>query len=159
MNIVTITGAKNSGQLDVALKLAENTAVNFVKCYTDRERNHLLWEDCYIFVSKEELDTLLDEREVLYQTVLNGDRYVFFKDQVTHEYNVLIVDDYGVVELMKYRPYFYSIKVVSSNEKPSSRVGVYLYNHEFDRLFQYGVEDIEDLEADIEANLFLADME
>ena len=152
-NIVSLTGHKNSGKVSVGLDLAKNSAVEFVKAYTDRPSNDM-WIDCYHFVSPEKLDALIEERDVLYKSMVDGHRYVFFKDQLTAPYNVLILDDYGVADLQgKYSNYFYSVKVVSKNQKDSDRVGVYLYNHEFDEVFDYDTDEIEDLEARIESNL------
>ena len=152
-NIISLTGAKDSGQLKLAFDLAQNSAVGFVKPYTDRPYNSV-WSDCYNFVSDEVLDTMIEEKEVLYQSNLNGHRYVFFKDQLTETYNVLILDDYGVAELStRYSNDLYSIKVVSADEKDSSRVGVYLYNHEFDKVFDYDNDDVGELEWEIESNL------
>ena len=153
-NIISLTGAKQSGKVELGFKLAENSAVQFVKAYTDRKSNQLIWEDCYIFVSSEKLDELLVEREVLHITNIQGNRYVFFKDQLTASYNILIVDDYGVVDLRdKYTNNLYSIKVVSKNQKPSNRVDVYLYNHEFDKVFDVDNDKVEELEWEIESNL------
>lgn len=152
-NIISLTGAKNSGQLKLAFDLAKNSAVGFVKPYTDRPFNSI-WSDCYYFLSKEDLDTMIGEKEVLYQSIINGHRYVFFKEQLTETYNILILDDYGVAELStKYSNDIYSIKVVSANEKNSTRVGVYLYNHEFDKVFDYDNDSVEELEWEIESNL------
>ena len=153
-NIISLTGAKQSGKVDLGLRLAENSAVQFVKAYTDRKSNQLMWEDCYIFVSPEKLDELLIEREVLHITKIHGNRYVFFKDQLTASYNILIVDDYGVVDLReKYTNNLYSIKVISKNQKASNRVDVYLYNHEFDKVFDMDNDKVEELEWEIESNL------
>jgi len=152
-NIVSLTGHKNCGKVQLAFDLAKNSAVKFVKPYTDAPVNDM-WIDCYRFVSKEKLDELIDNREVLYESMVNGHRYVFFKDQLTAPYNILILDDYGVADLQgQYSNYFYSIKVTSKNQQDSDRVGVYLYNHEFDRVFDSDTESVSDLEAEIESNL------
>ena len=152
-NIISLTGAKHSGQLRLAFRLEENSAVGFVRPYTDRPYNSV-WSDCYNFVSNEVLDTMIEEKEVLYKTIIHGHRYVFFKEQLTETYNILILDDYGVAELStKYSNDLYSIKVVSEDEKDSSRVGVYLYNHEFDKVFDYDKDSVEELEWEIESNL------
>lgn len=154
-NIVSLTGHKNSGKLEVAWDLSKNSDVAFVKPFTDRPI-HDLWSDCYNFVSKERLDELIESLEVLYSSKIGDYRYVFFKNQLVKDYNVLILDDYGVAELKnKYHKYFYSIKIVSQNQRDSERVGVYLYNHEFDKVFDYDNDYIGDLEADIEHKLLL----
>lgn len=152
-NIISLTGNKSSGKLELGLKLAENTAIGFVKPYTDRPSDDL-WIDCYNFVSSEKLDGLIEEREVLHQTKIGKWRYVFFTDQLVNPYNIMILDDYGVVDVnSKYKKNMYTIKVTSKHEKPSERVGVYLYDHEFDEVFEFDTGALEELEWRIEENL------
>jgi len=152
-HIVSLTGHKGSGKTKLAFDLCKNSAIGYVKAYTDAPC-HIQWLDCFNYVSKEDLDALIEEREVLYSSMVNGHRYVFFKDQLTSAYNILILDDYGVADLSaEYSNHFYSVKVVSKNQKDSDRVGVYLFNHEFDEVFDIDNDEIEDLEARIEANL------
>ena len=152
-NIISLTGHKHCGKLELGFKLAENTAIEFVKPYTDKPDNDL-WCDCYHYVSVERLNELISEREVLYKTKIGKWRYVFFKDQLTAPYNVLILDDYGVAQLKPdYDKYMYTVKVCSVNEKPSKRVGVYLYDHEFDEVFEFDTDAVEELEWRIEENL------
>lgn len=152
-NIISLTGAKHSGKLDLGMQLARNSAIKFIKAYTDRPSNDL-WSDCYYFVSSDKLDELIEKREVLHESKVGKWRYVFFVDQLTAPYNILILDDYGVVDVRsKYKKHLYSIKVVSANEKPSRRVGVYLYNHEFDEVFDIDEDSLEELEWRIESDL------
>lgn len=141
--IVTITGHKNSGKVNVASKLCENSEVYFIKPYTDSE---IVTGDFH-FVSKNELDQKIKDDELLSCTTINGHRYCFFKSQLQVGFNVMIVDDYALVDVQnRWGGEIYSIKVWNDNQEDSDRVGVYLYNHEFDEVFHYGVDDIEDLE-------------
>lgn len=150
LNIVTLTGHKHSGKSIIANRLSENSAVEYVKPYTDALYNET-WSDSFHYVSSERLDELIEKYTVLYESSINGHRYVFFKEQLKEAYNVMILDDYGVANIKSNYDYdVYSIKVHSSNEKPSERVGVYLYNHEFDYIFDYDNDDYYDLEARIE---------
>lgn len=152
-NIISITGHPRSGHLDLAFKLCKNSSISFVKAYTNRPVNDL-WSDCYNFVSDLRLEELMRTEEILYESMVNGYYYVFFKKQLTDSYNVLILDDYGVAECRsKYINNFYSIKCTSKNQGDSDRVGVYMYDHEFDKIFHYEKDSLEELEWEIESNL------
>lgn len=146
--IVTLTGSKNTPKIYIASKLSENSDVAYIKPYTDKEDlSSAELEMEYHQVSVEEMDILLQSDDLLSCTRINGNRWAYFKSQLTHAYNVLIVDDYGLCDLRDVYDNIYSIKVVSKNMKPSDRVGVYLYNHEFDEVFDYDTGDLYELEA------------
>ena len=147
--IVTLTGYKNCGKYNLAMDLANNSDVAFIKPYTDRE---ILLDEIpeeygeFHYVSKDTLDIMMEDDEVISSTTINGNRYVFFKFQLTAPYNVLIADDYAVVDIRSNWKNTYSIKVYGDNQKDSDRVGVYLYDHEFDEIFHYGSDDVDSLE-------------
>ena len=147
--VITLTGHKNCGKYNVAMDLAENSDVAFIKPYTDRE---IPLDDIpeeygdFHYVSKDTLDLMIEDDEVLSSTMIDGNRYVFFKFQLTAQYNVLIADDYGVVDIKSNWGDVYSVKVYSDKQIDSDRVGVYLYDHEFDEIFHYGLDDVDELE-------------
>ena len=147
--IVTLTGYKNCGKYNLAMDLANNSDVAFIKPYTDREipLDEIPEEyGEFHYVSKDTLDIMMEDDEVISSTTINGNRYVFFKFQLTAPYNVLIADDYAVVDIRSNWKNTYSIKVYGDNQKDSDRVGVYLYDHEFDEIFHYGSDDVDSLE-------------
>ena len=77
-------------------------------------------------------------------------RYVFFESQLTAPYNVLIVDDYALVDFRSnWKGKLFTIRVKSKNQIESDRVGEYFYEHEFDEVFNYGIDDFDELEAKI----------
>ena len=43
----------------------------------------------------------------------------------------------------------FTIRVKSKNQIESDRVGEYFYEHEFDEVFNYGIDDFDELEAKI----------
>ena len=145
--IITLTGHKHCGKYLVACKLADNSDVAFIKPYTDKETSPSDGEDFdFHYVSKDTLDDLIERETVLSSTTINGNRYVFFECQLEKPYNVLIADDYAVVDIQdKFKQNVYSIKVWNEMQVESERVGKYLYNHEFDEVFHYGVDDIDEL--------------
>lgn len=150
MKIVSITGHKHSKKYELAYDLCRNSEVEFIKPYTDRELSvyDIKDEDCCIYVSKNTLDIMLENYPVLSMTRINGARYVFFKCQCTASYNVMILDDYALVQTRdNWNDELYTIKLYSKENTQSDRVGVYLYDHEFDEVFHYGEDSIDDLEV------------
>ena len=150
MKIVSLTGM-GSGVTYTAERLARNSDVAYVKPYTDKEKlSSAEWNWGYHQVSKSELDELMETYPVLCCNRINGHRWVYFKFQLEEAYNVLIVDDYALVELQhNWDKDLYSIKVVTDENEKSNRVGVYLYDHEFDEVFDYRTDDMDELEARI----------
>lgn len=152
--IITLTGHKNSGKDNIAYSLAKNDAVEYVYPYTDRpvpkkmESERI--NENYHFVDKDELDLMMNVEDVLCATIVNGHRYVFFEKQIQYPYNVLIVDDYTLANLKEnWKGKLYTVRVKSKNEVESERVGEYFYEHEFDEVFNYDSDDIDELEARI----------
>lgn len=146
-NIVSITGHPKSGHIELAYKLSNNTDVGLVYPFTDNLAD--IYQE-YHQVEKDTLDELINTREVLSITTINGYRYVFFKEQLVSDYNVLILDDYALADLKTKYKRLYSIKCWRHGQGDNDRVGVYLYNHEFSKVFEYDSEDVEDLEWEIE---------
>ena len=146
-NIIAIIGKPKSGHIKLAYMLSLNSAVDYLYPWTDNPSDIYLE---YHQVSKGTLDILIEEHDVLTVTMIDGYRFVYFKDQLKADYNILILDDYTLAELRSTYERLYSIKVWSKGQEDSERVGVYLYNHEFSEVFEYGVDEVEDLEWRIE---------
>lgn len=153
MKIITITGHKNTGKVYLARKLATNSGVDYIIPFTDKEFKGDKPQEYYDlqFVDPVELDDMIKKNDVLISTVIDDDRYVVFKSQLTNNYNVLIVDDWQLTDLMSnWDGELYTIKVKSKNQKKSDRVDVYLFDHEFDEVFDMDYDDYYLLEARIE---------
>ncbi len=151
--ILTLTGHKHSGKELIAENFAKNSDVAFLKPYTDRplEKGEYPEEHGgFHYVSKERLDKIMDHQKVLCCTRINGYRYVYLERQLTASYNVMILDDYALVDVKdRWKGRIYSVKVRSDDEVQSDRVGEYYYDHEFDEVFHYGKDDFDELEARI----------
>jgi hypothetical protein len=81
---------------------------------------------------------------------VNNHRWVYFKFQLEEAYNILITDDYSVVDLWdRWDGELYNIKVVTPENLKSNRIDVYLYDHEFDEVFDYKTDDFDELGARI----------
>ena len=150
MKIVSLTGA-GSGVTYTAEKLAENSDVAYLKPYTDKETLSSAESIVgYHQVSKEELDLMIQTEDVLCITKVNNHRWVYFKSQLEEAYNILITDDYSVVDLWdRWDGELYNIKVVTPENLKSNRIDVYLYDHEFDEVFDYKTDDFDELGARI----------
>ena len=74
MKIITLTGAKNTNKELLAYKLSQNSDVGYIKPYTDRESPEDA-EECdvnnYNYVSKDRLDEMIEEDEVLCKTLID----------------------------------------------------------------------------------------
>ena len=152
--LITLTGHKNSKKDWVARKLVENSDIEWITPFTDKKKDiGKDSEECggYHFISKERMDEKLREEEWISKITVNGNRYVYFKSQLTADYIVLIVDDYGLMELFESIPRnnLYTVKVKSKDQIESDRVDSYLFDHEFDMTFDVDNGDINELEAHI----------
>ena len=145
MKIIAINGAKNTKKDVIALRLSNNSAVEYVRPYSSKKTAHFNW------VEKDILKDMIDKEDVLCKTIIRGEIYVFFKFQFTEDYSVVIVDDYALVDLMSnWDDEIVTIRLKSKNAESSERFGSYLYDHEFDIVFNVDTDDYYDLEAMIE---------
>ena len=142
-NIITITGAKHTGKMVLASKLSENSDCIWVKPYTDNQR---AYPDCYHPLIKEDLDKMIEDEKPVFTTIIRGFRYVVFPSQLNAEYNILIVDDYALIDVKEaWNEHIITIKVHSDREEPSLRSGVYLFDHEFDEVYNVDTDDFDEL--------------
>ena len=151
--IITISGHKNTYKTTIANELAKNTKIEYVRPYTD-------WEipvdkipeksiGDFHFVLPSTLDKMIEEEEVLSLREIKGHRYVFFKFQMTGDYNVLIVDDFQIVDLsLKWDGDMYKVFAESPIQKKSDRVGK-LPRDRFDCTFDFTADSINELEQRI----------
>ena len=151
--IITLTGHKHCGKEYIAEKFGMNADARVVTPYTDKPVTSDVEQSSYFdyhFVSRDKLDKMIENGSVLCSTIINGNRYVFFEWQLIVPYNVLIVDDYQLVDLQSnWKGKIYTIKVISKNQVESDRIGEYYYNHEFDEVFDYDMDSYDELEARI----------
>lgn len=145
MKIIAINGAKNTKKEVMALRLANNSAVKYVRPYSTKKSIHFEW------VKKDVLKDMMDKEEPLCKTIIKGEIYCFFKSQFKEDYNVVIVDDYALVDLMSnWDDEIITVRLKSKDSESSERFGSYLYDHEFDIVFNIDTDDYFELEAMIE---------
>lgn len=145
MKIIALYGGRNSKKELLAMKLANNPNIVYVRPYTDREVpvNQEDWEqDGYTHLNEKQLSHKM-EREVPLATIqVDGDRYVFFENQLRADYCVLILDDAGLYNLGKiWSGELLTIRVHSDGEMHSDRC--LMSDEEFDIVFDYDNDDIE----------------
>ena len=150
--IVTLTGHKHTKKDYVAKKLAENSEVEFIKPYVDMELpKHIEpfeMEERFHIVLPTVMDDMLRDEKVLCKTEINGKRYVIFEFQMVKDYNVIIVDDYGLLQVRdNWDGEMLTIFVTSKNQKPSERVCEFLTPSEFDVRFSSDFDDFDELES------------
>lgn len=145
MKIVALNNARNGKADRVASKLASNSDVVYVKPYTDKPPKLDFGED-YIHLNDKQLSDKM-EREIVAVTCEVGKyRYTYFENQFTNGFVVLILDDDCIKTLKKkYGDDVITIRVKSKDEEVSSRMGN-LRDGFFDFVFDYDVEDVDDLE-------------
>ena len=146
MKLIVICGAKNSKGDLLAMKLANNSDCIWIKPFTDRPRKE---EFDLKPVSKEKLTHMMDNEDVLAVGEVNGYRYVFFKNQLTADFVVLIGDDRVVTYLKNnWDGDLMTIKCHSKSEEYSERN--LLSDDEFDVVFDYDRDDLDLLMYKIE---------
>ena len=135
------------------MKLAENSDVNFVRPYVGLELPNGVEPDYlmdYHIVVPSVLQDMVRDEKVLYRIIINKKEYVIFDFQMTASYNVVIVDDYGVISIKdNWDGDVYTVFVKSRNQKPSERVEVYMPQNYFDEVFDADNDDIDELGARI----------
>ena len=153
--IITLTGHKHCQKDIVAYMLDtyNNGFVTWVKPYTDAPLNLGEFSEengGYTYLSKEELDFEIKNKNVLSITKVNNHRYVYFEEQMTNEWNVIIADDITVINAKeKWKDNVTSVKIVSESEEKSDRVNQYLFDHEFDFIFDVENDCFDDLEREL----------
>ena len=128
------------------MKLANNSDCIWIKPFTDRERES---EYDLIPVSEKKLTQMMNEEDVLASVELNGNRHVFFKNQLTADFVVLLGDDRVVTYLKdNWDGDLMTIKCHSKSESYSERN--LLTDDEFDIVYNYDSDDIDLLMYKIE---------
>ena len=146
--IVTITGQKNCKKEFLVADICKEDGIQYVKPYTDRElppNSDEMDADMYNYVLPTVMEDMIRDEDVLCETKVNGHRYLIFAFQMTAQVNVVYADDYAVVQIKDNWDDVYTVRVVNDAERPSDRVGEYLYPHEFDKVFDYDKDDVAEL--------------
>lgn len=152
MKIIAIHGAKNSKKDLLAFKLANNSDCVWVKPYTDMQNPPNLEDyeqDDLIHLNEKKLSAKMEREIPLCVTEVNGHRYVFFENQFTSGYCVIIGDD-RVIQYLKndWKGDLVTVKCHSKTEEYSERN--LLDDDDFDIVFNYDVDDYDYFEAMIQ---------
>jgi len=152
--LITLTGHKHTKKDWIARKLAQNSDIEWITPFTDKKKDiGKSSEECggFHFISKERMDEMLKKEECICKVVINDNRYVYFKSQLTSDFIVLIVDDYGLTQLFESvgKDKLYTVKLKSKDQIKSDRVDSYLFDHEFDVVFDVDYDGVDELESHI----------
>lgn len=158
MRLVTISGAKNTKKDFVAFKLAQNSDCVWVHPYTDFEHPINIEDnerDDYAHLSKEKLTRKMEREVPLAVSEVNGHRYVFFENQMTAGFCVIIADD-RIVSYLKnnWGGELITIKCHSKNESYSERN--LLKDDDFDIVFDVDTGDYDELE-ELVGDIFISE--
>ena len=145
--MILISGARDSKKDLLAHRLANNSDCIWIKPYSDKAVPvNADPDDRFIRLNSVQLNDKMMREVPLAETVIAGNRYVFFENQLRGDYCVLIGDDRIVFNLKNnYEGDMVSIKCHSNSEKPSSRF--LLEDSDFDFVFNYDTDDYDTLEA------------
>ena len=146
--IITITGHKNCRKEFLVADLSKEDGVQYVKPYTNREVLPYLdetYKDMWNCIPTDELSDKAMFEKVLAKTEINGHLYMFFDSQMTAPVNIVFADDYAVASIKENWDNVVTVRVVADDEIQSDRVGEYLYQHEFDYVFDYDKDNYQEL--------------
>ena len=147
MKLILISGARNSKKDLLAHRLASNSDCIWIKPYSDKPIPlNADPDDRFIKLNSEQLNVKMMREVPLAETVIAGNRYVFFENQLNGDYCVIVGDDRIVFNLMNnYDGDIVSIKCHSNSEKNSPRF--LMGDDDFDIVFNYDTDDYDTLEA------------
>lgn len=150
MRIIALNGARNTGKDYIAKILSKDEYTEFILPYTDKKA--YLGVDPertggYHYLKKDVLDEKIGKELVLSLTTVKDYRYVYFKSQLINGDNVLILDDNAITHLKQEysSDELLTIRLKSKNSKPSDRFDCYLYDHEFDIVYDKSESNINEL--------------
>lgn len=95
MKIIAITGHKNSNKDLVAMRLASNSDVVYIRPYSDKKRPlnmESYEEDDYIHLNNSQLSYKMEREEPFLVKEIDGVRYVFFMTQFRADFCAIIID-------------------------------------------------------------------
>jgi len=130
--IITLTGLKQSGKVKLAETWDRNENVSYIRPVKNPKTTE----------------------EYLASAVVNGNTYVYYESQLVNDFNVLIVDDYTLSDLLTNYPDVVTVWVDNPKAEPSERVNVLFTKDDFDYVYNVGLDDpsewLEQLAFDVE---------
>lgn len=153
MKIIALNSAKNGKKSAVAMELAKNSDVVYVRPYTDAPvpiNQESYEQDEYIHLNVKQLAHKMEREKVAVSIDVGDNRYVFFENQFIRGFVVLLLDDDSIKTVKsQYGEDVITVRVKSSTEEHSERSGN-LRDGFFDIVFDYDTDDVHNLEAMIE---------
>lgn len=149
--IITLTGLKQSGKWKLAYQWDKNENVSFINPYTDAVNR----PQDMIYLDTVKLADKTRDESVLCGTMIKGKNYVYFESQLINDFNILIVDDYALDELMQsYDGRIVKVWVENPKAEASERCGHYHSKDYYDYVYNVGLDDadefLETLAYDVE---------
>ena len=144
MKLIVISGAKNSKKDLLAMSLANNPDVVWIKPYSNRKIPiNADPHDDFIALNDSQLNVKLSREVPLAETIVKGNRYIFFENQLKGEYVLIIGDDRIAYNIENnWDGEVISIRCHSDDERSSSRF--LMADEEFDYVFNYGTDDLDE---------------
>ena len=124
--IIALNGGKHSGKDRLALKWDTNSDVHYIHPVCSRHKD------------------LIDNfpyHQLLCSTMINGVSYNFYDSQLVDGYNVLIVDDYALKDLVETNYEVIAVWVDNPKSELSERSGRYYGKEEYDYIYNYGLDE------------------
>ena len=151
MKIITLTGFKQSGKTKLAQLWAKNGNVSYLYPYTTASKRP---ED-FIYLSRDKMDEKKKYENVLCTTIIKGESYVYIESQLKNDFNIIIVDDYALSEIVEnYDGKVIKIWVDSSKAESSERSGHFHTRDYYDYTYDMELDDpdefLEQLAFDVE---------
>lgn len=138
MKIITLTGKKQSGKWKLANKWAKNENVSFINPYTTAKKR----PQDMIYLDRTKLAEKSNNENVLCSTIINGETYVFFESQLNNDFNIMIVDDYALGELVDtFDGEIIKVWVDNPKAESSDRNGHFYSRDYYDYIYNVGLDD------------------
>ena len=145
MKLIIISGAKNSKKDLLAMILSNRSDCIWIKPYSNRKDpvNADPHND-YISLNDRQLNDKIAKEVPLAETIINSNRFVFFENQLKKDYTIIIGDDNIVFGAKNnWKGEIITVRCHSKHEVESPR---FLFkDDEFDYVFNYGDDDIDEL--------------
>ena len=145
MKLIVISGARNSKKSLLAQRLSDRLGCLWVKPYSNRKVPiNAEPQTDFIALNDKQLNEKLEREESLAETIANGNRYIYFKNQLKGDYAVITGDDSIVLGTVhNWNGDILTIKCHSDDERPSVRC--LMNDDEFNHTFHYEKDNFDEL--------------
>ena len=143
MKLIVISGARNSKKSLLAQRLSDRLDCLWIKPYSNRKVPiNAEPQTDFIVLNDRQLNDKLEREESLAETIANGNRYIYFKNQLKGDYTVITGDDSIILSAThNWDGDIATVICHSKDEKPSVRS--LMGDDEFDYTFNYESDDFD----------------